>query len=381
MFRLNEKQTWCVYMHTSPSNKVYIGITCNTKHRWRNNGEGYKGGSRIYYAIKKYGWDNFKHEILFENLSREEACNKEVELIKEYNSTDTKFGYNLCAGGNLGPTHEETRRKLSLALMGHSVNPETIQRIAEQKSIPIICLDTMKEYSSITAAANELGTHPSNISRVCEGKAKSCCGLRFAKKSDYENDTIPIFQNNPVEWKKVICISTGVIYENISDASRKTGINRRTLSYACNGKHASANKQIWAFLDEYEDGDYRIGDLPNTLNIPIICIETGEIYSCVKDASIEFGVNPSSIRRATLKHSYTCNGLHFMKVSDLLKGHTIETDWKDGRVKNVLCITTGIKYKSLSDASRKTGIHYRMISRACNKEIDFAGGMQWQFLD
>lgn len=56
MAEKTEKQTWCVYMHTSPSNKVYIGITCDVKHRWRSNGEGYKGGTRIYYAIKKYGW-------------------------------------------------------------------------------------------------------------------------------------------------------------------------------------------------------------------------------------------------------------------------------------------------------------------------------------
>ena len=64
---------WCVYKHTSPSGKVYIGIAKDVKHRWRNNGAGYKGSTRIANAIKKYGWDKLKHEILFQNLTREEA--------------------------------------------------------------------------------------------------------------------------------------------------------------------------------------------------------------------------------------------------------------------------------------------------------------------
>lgn len=204
----NEDKKWCVYMHTSPSNKVYIGITCDVKHRWRNHGEGYKGGTRIYYAIRKYGWENFKHEILFTNLTREEACSKEIELIAQYKSTDAEYGYNLCAGGKLGPTHEETRRRLSAALMGHRVDPEVSRRVADQISIPIICLDTMKEYKSAVEAANELNINPTNIRKVCIGKGKTCRGLRFAKKSDYENGTIPEFHGKPGTKKKVICVST-----------------------------------------------------------------------------------------------------------------------------------------------------------------------------
>ena len=378
----NEDKKWCVYMHTSPSNKVYIGITCDVKHRWRNHGEGYKGGTRIYYAIRKYGWENFKHEILFTSLTREEACSKEIELIAQYKSTDAEYGYNLCAGGKLGPTHEETRRRLSAALMGHRVDPEVSRRVADQISIPIICLDTLKEYKSAVEAAHELKVNPSNIRKVCVGRSKTCHGLHFAKKSDYENDTIPVFQDNPVERRKVICVSTGEIYENVSDASKKTGVNRRAISYACNGTHASANKQIWAFLDEYEETpNYSVGDLPDTVNNPIICIETGEIYSCAKDAAIEFGVNLSSIRRATLKHSYTCQGLHFMKVSDLMNGDTIESDWADSRVKNVMCVTTGKKYKSLSAASRDTGIDRKTIAQACKGIVKHAGGLHWHFLN
>ena len=81
---MNDNKEECryfVYKHTSPSNKVYIGITqLNPEYRW-NNGKGYIKNQYFYRAIQKYGWDNFKHEILFSGLTKQEACNKEIELI------------------------------------------------------------------------------------------------------------------------------------------------------------------------------------------------------------------------------------------------------------------------------------------------------------
>ena len=92
---------YCVYKHTSPSNKVYIGITCKSPtDRWAS-GFGYSHQTYFFRAIVKYGWINFKHEILFDGLTKEEAENKEVELIAHYKSTDLNFGYNIDLGGNL----------------------------------------------------------------------------------------------------------------------------------------------------------------------------------------------------------------------------------------------------------------------------------------
>ena len=69
---------YIVYKHTSPSGKVYIGITGRTvKERWGKNGNGYKYCPYFYRAIKKYGWDNIKHEILYEGLTEDERSPKE----------------------------------------------------------------------------------------------------------------------------------------------------------------------------------------------------------------------------------------------------------------------------------------------------------------
>ena len=91
---------YIVYMHTSPNNKRYIGITSHTnpKHRWKG-GYGYHKNDYFYRSIQKYGWDNFKHEIIASNLSKEEACKMEIELIEKYKTRYPEFGYNYSKGG------------------------------------------------------------------------------------------------------------------------------------------------------------------------------------------------------------------------------------------------------------------------------------------
>lgn len=107
---------YIVYRHTCPNGKVYIGITRTAfETRCGNNGYKYRKNTLFYRAIKKYGWDNIRHEILYRGLTKAEAEAKEIELIAEYKSNDTKYGYNVSSGGESGNAgviaSEETRRK------------------------------------------------------------------------------------------------------------------------------------------------------------------------------------------------------------------------------------------------------------------------------
>ena len=93
MSNVIENGNYCVYVHTSPSGKKYVGQTrTSLKKRWRN-GEGYlyKYKDSDEYkqpafarAILKYGWENIEHEIIASNLTKEEADNFEKLLIKEF---------------------------------------------------------------------------------------------------------------------------------------------------------------------------------------------------------------------------------------------------------------------------------------------------------
>ena len=70
-------------MHENKKNqKKYIGITSQSLKKRSNKGEGYVGCTKFYNAIKKYGWDNFKHEIVATDLTKKDAEELEYELIE-----------------------------------------------------------------------------------------------------------------------------------------------------------------------------------------------------------------------------------------------------------------------------------------------------------
>lgn len=124
-----------VYVHIAPNNKKYFGITCvSVDSRWRNDGIGYKSQQLFWRAIQKYGWDNFQHIILVENLSKEWACQLERDLIWKYQSNNPKYGYNVSEGGNgpFGVTRSaETREKIRQANLGNKHSEETKRKIKE----------------------------------------------------------------------------------------------------------------------------------------------------------------------------------------------------------------------------------------------------------
>ena len=79
-----------IYRHILPDGKSYIGLTKDTKSRWKKSL--YKKCPKFYKAILKYGWDNIKHEILYATEDDCKARGLEKEMIKKYDSI--KKGYN-----------------------------------------------------------------------------------------------------------------------------------------------------------------------------------------------------------------------------------------------------------------------------------------------
>ena len=224
---------YTVYKHISPSNKIYIGITSQKpKDRWEN-GNGYKSNKYFYRAILLYGWDNFKHEIIAEGLTKEEAEKMEIQLIAFYDSTNEEKGYNLRKGGclcsfneitlqrmkishlgkvlpeeqkkkisdamkgrkvskgMLGRKHsEETKRKMRNCRVGLNLSEETKKRISESKkgqnkgsknhkAQSVINIDTGEQFTTITEAAEKYNLNHSNISMVCNGTRKTTGGFRW----------------------------------------------------------------------------------------------------------------------------------------------------------------------------------------------------------
>lgn len=250
MFTQEDERLWSVYKHTSPSGKVYIGIAKDPKHRWRGAGNGYKGSTRIWHAIQKYGWDNFEHEIIADNLTRAEACDMEIELIHEYKSTDPSHGYNLKEGGQHGTLSPESINKLSASLKGHPVSDKVRRILADINKKPLICLETKEIFESASDASKKLNLCRTTISKVARGVLNTCGGLHFAILSDYESGQIKRFVPSPAIYRRVRCITTGDEYDTICEASRQTGLSRRSISYACNGVYKTCGGMQWEFVDD-----------------------------------------------------------------------------------------------------------------------------------
>ena len=234
----NSERLYCVYKHTSPTNKVYIGITSlKPSLRWRLDGSGYIRNDRhnTYFAnaIQKYGWDNFKHEILFENLSKEEAEQKEIELIDYYKSTNKDCGYNIQSGGingyvftddvrkylsdiHKGKHHtEETKNKMSKSKIGHYVSEETRNKIKTANAGKTVSISTRNKMSELRKGNTLSVEHKIKISNSHKKKL-----LQYSK------DGIFIKEYNSV---KDACFELSFCHQNITACCR--GINKTAYGY------------------------------------------------------------------------------------------------------------------------------------------------------
>lgn len=158
-----------VYEHKNIlDNKRYIGITCQkVNRRWRN-GKSYQHNPHFYNAIQKYGWNNFEHIVLFNNLTKEEAEQKEIELIALYNSTNSNYGYNIENGGNhKGKMAESTKEKLRKINIGRKLSEDTIIKLRNQHNISVYQYDNngklIKKWKSIREASRQTNINCSSI--------------------------------------------------------------------------------------------------------------------------------------------------------------------------------------------------------------------------
>jgi group I intron endonuclease len=97
----------CIYKATNILNgKSYIGFTKNfVKRKSVHKRNAFQKNIKFvfYQAIRKYGWDNFKWEVIYESLDAQHCLTiMEPYFITEYN-TFGENGYNMTRGGERGP--------------------------------------------------------------------------------------------------------------------------------------------------------------------------------------------------------------------------------------------------------------------------------------
>ena len=202
------KNSYTVYMHIFPNNKIYIGMTkMKPKERW-HSGLGYhKGQILMYNAIKKYGWENVEHQILYENLTKEEAEQKEIELIAQYKSNKNEYGYNIANGGNGSHTvSDATKQKLKIKNGGKN-NYWYGKHLSQEHKSKIIKTKKGKRYGGAISLMKKVRQLDLNHNFICEFNCIKDAGR-------YTN--IP-YQNISMCCRKIIKKTHNYIFEFVDN--------------------------------------------------------------------------------------------------------------------------------------------------------------------
>ena len=298
------KKRWKVYLHTVPKeisgcdqDKHYVGLTCKAdpEKRWEH-GFGYRANTHFYRAIEKYGWNNIKHEILADNLSKIEAEDMERFFIAMYRSNESGHGYNKTLGGEGSLGHKqskEARLKRSERFKGEN-NPyygkkhsdETRKKMSENH---YDCLgkknprskrvhqfdfnyDYIRSFDTVVEASNNIGICDMGIRRAIWDKGTAGGFLWVFDDNVVKTDSGYEMKNKfpiPTKNRKEIFqfdlegkfidkyVSSNEAEKKIKENHNLT-IRREGIFGASQRKGTSAN-YIWRFredVEETEDGSY-----------------------------------------------------------------------------------------------------------------------------
>lgn len=187
------------------NNKYYVGLTSqDPKRRWKKDGNGYKGQDKFWKAIQKYGWENFEHIILEDNVDVLKLEERERYWIDQYNSIEN--GYNIRYGPcepqyfkqKISDGWTKALREWKSAQVSGEKNPmygsHRINEAAAHKS-PVVCITTGQFFPTLKQACE--WAHRSKNSLLANIKNKSSyCGVdsitgeklkwRYATKEESE---------------------------------------------------------------------------------------------------------------------------------------------------------------------------------------------------
>lgn len=305
MENMNESRNYCVYVHTSPSGKKYVGQTGQKpERRWGKDGAYYlrknKNGEykQRYFAnaIIKYGWDNIEHEIIASNLTKEEADNFEKLLIEKLNTKNHKYGYNLKDGGiGGGGFSEEVLKKMSESHKGKKQSEETIKKRFENlrdKNHPNygkpLSEDVRQKVSNATKGEKHhmYGKHFSE-----EHKKKISASLKRQKVVQYDLQ------------KKII-----KIWDCMGDVERELGISKGNVSACCKRKNKTAGGFIWRYYEEDFTDELHVWNKNIQVAQYSLSGELIGIFSSLKEASSKIGVNSKTISLCCKGNRKTAGG-------------------------------------------------------------------------
>ena len=364
-----------IYMHRNKiNNKKYIGLTCQKpSERWQK-GKGYIQCPKFYFAIEKYGWDNFEHIILEDGLSKDEANAKEQYYIKLYDTINN--GYNISIGG--GSSYGSHRPIYQYGMDGlfikewHSISDIAAELKTEDASCVYACIsgrvqsyygyqwkyeklesippiksrdeilaeltekrkkpvyqytrsgEFVKRYDYLLQVEND-GFNFRGVSKCCSGKGSSCGGFQWSYEYYPKLDKVLLphqitaMKQSKAVYKYDLLGNFIEKYDSLSIAAALNGISFKRISSCCLGKTKTCNGFQWAYeLVEKEAVKVRSRNVKDKVGKKVDMYVDGNIvktFMSVKGASRETGIKYYKIVNSCLTGEIV-DGFSFKYIAD-----------------------------------------------------------------
>lgn len=217
-----------IYKLLFPGGEVYIGKTkLKLSDRFGGPGSNYNKNTKVGKAIAKYGWENVKIFVLYENLSKEEAARLEIEEIQKHGGINHPLVLNAQSGGDNGFTiSEDVKEQTSKSIIQYRIDHPTPLSDKTKEKISISLKQFFKD-------------NPENKEKLSKNMKK-----RFEENPEffealYEKISIPVDQYS-YDGKTLIAS-----YKSFTDAAEKTGINKANIAKCANGQTLSIGGYRW----------------------------------------------------------------------------------------------------------------------------------------
>lgn len=310
------------------NNKKYIGkrsCDCDIKD------DQYMGsGIILKKAIKKYGKDNFKKDIIEILDNEEEAFQREMYWIKYFNAVRSKEYYNLKDGGNGNTSADAIRNNSNLTSKQREMKKRKLSMLKKGANNPmygkygkenptsknVLMIDftgqVIKEFESLRLTNDYFQKNKaySVISKVCINKT----GVRYDHLWLFKEDYLEMVNNNTYDdWiinmnntciKRFLKVENTknsrdikAIYqlekntykvvnkfENLRDIKEKLNLNIDNINKVCNYEMNSAYGYVWVYQIDFDN--LSLIEIKNKfnkiINKKVICLNDKKVFNNVE---------------------------------------------------------------------------------------------------
>lgn len=219
---------------------------------------------KIAKAIKSLKWTGGKHpqakKIICINTGK--IYSSIVEASKDIGCNYDNV-HQVCLGNNISAKGKDGKYyQFAYYEEGRSYELKPIRNIKTPKKV--ICVNTGEIFNSTREAAEKTGVQQSHISQCCNGKRNFAGRMpngdyrvwefleNFDPNKKYTFEKRGKFSNRK---RKVKCLTTGEIFDTITEAAEKYGLTGSNITAACKGRYKSAGKLPdgtplrWSYVD------------------------------------------------------------------------------------------------------------------------------------